>query len=322
MQTTLLPTGRIQVQDECGFTGEIGPEHPHYERLRAHYQAAKRNSWRTSLLGLAMIAMGAGGWWYNWHLAANTGEFYIKLCVLGPLGILGGILMMLRPDWAGPIRSDSTRAHKTALAAVLGLMVVASGIDFYLLKSGRFHQSPAAKHPLKLYTASAAALPAIAFMSKKYRLGSYNQKKNPTWEFITADESIDDWSTLLTIIDRPDAHTHQELDGLAEGIMSTYKSHGGQVLLARTMQSESGDVFNYIMAAFEEPAKQRFELNFVKVALGEKNAVVVVYGVRITDPQNYLANARQFLNENSGEVGHAVGQLALPDIDKLPRNTF
>jgi hypothetical protein len=269
-----------------------------------------------------MLAIGVGGWWYNWHLAATTGEFHIKLCILGPLGLFGGILAMLRPDWAGPVRSDSTRAHKTAMLAVIGLMLVASGIDFYLLKHGRSRPSSTAAKPLASYTLSAATVPAIAFMSKKYRLGSYNEKKNPTWEFITADENVDDWSTLLTIIDRPDAHTHQELDGLAEGIMSTYKSHGGQVLLARTMQGNSGAVFNYIMVGFEEPAKHRFELNFVKVALGEKNAVVVVYGVRITDPQNYSAKARQYLNENSGDVGYAVGQLALPDIGTLPRKTF
>src|SRR4029453_3669547 len=94
MQATTLPTGSAQYQE-----------------------SASRNSSRARLFGLAMIAIGIGGWWYNWHLAAAGGQFYIKLCLLGPLGLAGGILMLTRPEWAGPLRSDSSRAHKIALTA-------------------------------------------------------------------------------------------------------------------------------------------------------------------------------------------------------------
>ena len=59
---------------------------------------------------------------------------------------------------------------------------------------------------------------------------------------------------------------NRDSDRLAEGIMSTYKSRGAKILLARTMQ-ESGTPFNYVVAAFEEPDKQRYELSFVKMAL-------------------------------------------------------
>jgi hypothetical protein len=58
--------------------------------------------------------------------------------------------------------------------------------------------------------------------------------------------------------------------------MATYKSHSGQILLTKTMRENSGAVFNYMVAAFEEPGKQRFELNFVKMSLSSKNATVVV----------------------------------------------
>src|SRR6185436_10155468 len=114
MQATTLPAGSAQYQE-----------------------SANRSSSRARLFGLLMIAIGVGGWWYNWHLAATEGQFYIKLCLLGPLGLAGGMLMLLRPEWAGPLRSDSTRAHKIALAAVVGFMFVASGIDMYLLKHSR-----------------------------------------------------------------------------------------------------------------------------------------------------------------------------------------
>src|SRR5262249_8929589 len=124
MQLTLLPTGWLRVQDQSGAVCEIGPEHPDYQRLRAQYQQVKTSLMRVRLFGLAAMVIGAAGWWYNWHLAETQGHFYIKLCILGPLGIFGGLLMLARPEWAGPIRSDSTRAHKFALGAVLGLMFV------------------------------------------------------------------------------------------------------------------------------------------------------------------------------------------------------
>jgi hypothetical protein len=193
--------------------------------------------------------------------------------------------------------------------AVVGLAVVASGQS----RAARQSASPGA---------SLAGVPAIAFLARTYRLGSYNEKKNPMWEFIMPDENINDWQTLLTVIERTDAHSAVELDRLAEGIMSTYKSNGGQILLARTLRDHSGAAFNYMVAAFEEPGKHRYELNFVKVAMGPKNAAVIVYGIRISDPQDYRAKAKQFLDQSSGEVGQALGQMALPDVGGLPRKVF
>ena len=42
-----------------------------------------------------------------------------------------------------------------------------------------------------------------------------------------------------------------------------------------------------MVAAFEEPVKNRFELNFVKFGLGPKNAYILVYGARVSDPKDY-----------------------------------
>jgi len=164
--------------------------------------------------------------------------------------------------------------------------------------------------------------PTITLLTRTYQLGSFNQKNQATWEFITAGEKIDNWTTLMTIIDRPDAHTRGELDRLAEGIMSNYKSHGGQILSAKTMRDKSGATYNYMVAAFEEPGKHRYELNFVRIALAPKNAFVVIYGVRITDPSNYVRKAKDFLNQQSGPVGDALENVVLPDIGKLPRKEF
>jgi hypothetical protein len=269
-----------------------------------------------------MVAAGIAGWWYNWHLAATAGQYYTKLSLFGPLGLFGGLVVMMKPEWAGPIRSDSTRGHKAAIFTVIGLMAIASGIDMYLLHHGQHPGASLAAMTPAFNTSLKPAAAEITFMARTYRLASYNQKHNPMWEFVSGGEKIDDWTTLLTVVERPDAHTRQELDRLSEGLVSAYRSNGGQVLSAKTMQEESGAVFNYVVAAFEQPAKQRFELNFVKAQLGAKNAVVMIYGIRITDPKDYLSKAKKFLNESSGEVGRALGNTELPDISKLPRKEF
>ena len=167
-----------------------------------------------------------------------------------------------------------------------------------------------------------AAAPSLMFLSRPYTLGSFNQKTAATWEYVTGGETVDNWTTLVTLIDRADAHTMPEVDRLAEGVMNTYKSHGGKILLARTMQEKSGKAFNYMVAAFEEPAKHRFELNFVKVVLGPKNAVIVVYGARVSDPKDYAAKGKEFLDKNSAEIGKALETFPLPDLAALPRKEF
>ena len=104
--------------------------------------------------------------------------------------------------------------------------------------------------------------------------------------------------------------------------MAVYKSSGGQILAARTMRENSGASFNYMVAAFEQPDKHQYELNFVKMALEAKSAVVMIYGVRVSDPRDYRSKAKDFLDRNSGEIGRALGGMPLPDISKLPRREF
>jgi len=163
--------------------------------------------------------------------------------------------------------------------------------------------------------------PQTEFLSRTYHLGSFNQKSNATWEFVTGDETVDNWTSLLTIIDRPDAHTREEMDRLAEGIMSNYKAHNGQILMAKTMVGKSGDPFNYMVVAFNEAAEHGYELSFAKIGLTQKNAYVAVYGVRLGDP-DYVGKAKAFLDRQSGDIGHALGTTAMPDISTLPRKEF
>ncbi len=164
------------------------------------------------------------------------------------------------------------------------------------------------------------ASPRITLLGRNYHLASYNQTAHPSWEFVTDGEDVQNWTTIFTIIDRPDAASPKDLDRLAEGVMANYKANRGQILLAKTFPSPAG-AYDYMAAAFEEPARNRFELNFVKAAMGPKNAYVVVYGVRVSD-RDYLRKGREYLNLHSGEIGDALEKFTLPDLSTFPRQPF
>jgi hypothetical protein len=100
--------------------------------------------------------------------------------------------------------------------------------------------------------AASTAEPGTLF-GRPDRLASFNQKSNASWEFAASSETVANWMTLFTIVDRPDARTRPDL----------YPS-----------------------------AQKRFELNFVKTALGPKNAYMAIYGVRVADPTDYVARRR------------------------------
>lgn len=90
---------------------------------------------RNRVIGVSAILAGFAGWWYNWHDVKTTGTFSIKLTLFPPLALCAGLLFIFRPEWTGPLRSNSTREHKLALLAAIVFMAVASAIDFYLLAS-------------------------------------------------------------------------------------------------------------------------------------------------------------------------------------------
>lgn len=96
---------------------------------------AKPDLSRVRLFAALGIAIGIAAVWFNWHVRTTDGYFYIKLTILGPLGVFGGLLMLFRPQWTGPIRPDSTREHKIALGLLIALSAIGAFTDFWLLHS-------------------------------------------------------------------------------------------------------------------------------------------------------------------------------------------
>jgi hypothetical protein len=168
----------------------------------------------------------------------------------------------------------------------------------------------------------AIAAPSLNFLGKTYRLGSYNQKANAMWEFVAKPETVNNWSTLVTVIDRPDAKSMKDLDRLAEGTLSTFKNAGAKILLAKTMKDHTGKAFDYLVAAIDEPGNHRYELNFLKIAMGSKNAYILIYGARIADAVDYKAKAAKYVGSNSRQIGLALDGSPAPPLASWPRKTF
>jgi hypothetical protein len=156
-----------------------------------------------------------------------------------------------------------------------------------------------------LATMAAMMAEPVRFLGREYKLGFQAAKPNPMFEYVTGGETVQNWTSLVTLIDRADAKTLPDLDRLAQGVMDTYKSRGGKVLMARTMKDAGGKPLNYMIVAFEDPAKKRWELSFVKAAMGAKNAYIAVYGVRVAEP-------KKFLTDNSQAIGQELEKLSGP----------
>ena len=259
---------------------------------------------RRVYLGFAGIAIGLGAWGLNEYLLETDHAFYIKLALLGPLGFFGGLLVLIRPGWAGPITQQSTKDHKIAVCTLIALLLIVSGADMARLQ-GYWHLPRLGMFPAK------GAAPDVQFMGRVYRLASFNKKAAATWEFLPAGEAIQRWTTLMTLVERADGHTRADVDRVAEGVKANYQAHGSQILMAKTMRDAAGKPYDYMVAAFEEPAFQRYELNFVKIALGEMNNVIVaVYSVRIADPVNAQKQAKLFLTRESDGIGKALAEMS------------
>ncbi|HTP87099.1 MAG TPA: hypothetical protein VMJ34_09125 [Bryobacteraceae bacterium] len=160
--------------------------------------------------------------------------------------------------------------------------------------------------------------PAVHFMGKTYRLASFHAKDQATWQFYLEGETADNWTTMFTIVDRPEAQSGKEIDKLADDVKADYAAHGGKVFVTQKNQDVNGD-YTYVVVGYDSPAKQTYELQFVKIGKKFRNGYVASYGVRITDPKDYAAKTKAFLHGQSIEIAKALAEVSLPDIGKLPR---
>ena len=91
--------------------------------------------WKARLLAVFVIAICAGLMYYNWHELKTEGRYSTKLAAFGPVGVTGGLFLLLFPSKGG--KPETTRDKLVALL-VFGVGLLAGLYNWYLMDPGFF----------------------------------------------------------------------------------------------------------------------------------------------------------------------------------------
>ena len=86
-------------------------------------------------MAVIIIVIFAGLIYINWHQLISDGSYSMKLAAFGPVGVIGGLFLLLFPAKGG--KPETTRDKVIALL-VLGIGLVAGLYNWYLMDPGFF----------------------------------------------------------------------------------------------------------------------------------------------------------------------------------------
>jgi len=92
-------------------------------------------NFRGRLLGIVIILVFVGLTYYNWHQLNSEGKYSMKLAAFGPLGIVGGLFVLIFPGKAG---KPATTKDKIVVLLVFVIGLVAGLLNWYLMDPGFF----------------------------------------------------------------------------------------------------------------------------------------------------------------------------------------
>lgn len=90
---------------------------------------------KTRLLALGIIAVFAGLIYFNWHQLKTEGSYSQKLAAFGPVGVVGGLFLLLFPAKGG---KPETARDKVVALLVFGVGLAAGLYNWYLMDPGFF----------------------------------------------------------------------------------------------------------------------------------------------------------------------------------------
>ncbi|HEY0170996.1 MAG TPA: hypothetical protein VGB98_08230 [Pyrinomonadaceae bacterium] len=91
--------------------------------------------WKARLLGAALVLLFAGMTYYNWGQLQSEGHYSMKMATFGPLGVVGGIFMLLFPSKGG---RPETTGDKLIVLLVFAFGAAAGLLNWYLMDPGFF----------------------------------------------------------------------------------------------------------------------------------------------------------------------------------------
>src|SRR5262249_49444246 len=135
MQVKIALNGQLELSDENGVVSRIGPEHPDYH---LHLRSIRIDPKKARIARIVCILAGMGGLWLNWHLLVTSGYYDLRLVLWAAPALVSGLTVLLLPKHAGPARGGSrARLRMVVAIAVVVLMLVATGLNWYLLANYR-----------------------------------------------------------------------------------------------------------------------------------------------------------------------------------------
>ncbi len=93
------------------------------------------NQLKIRLFAVGLIVLFAGLIYYNWHQLANEGQYSLKMATFGPVGVVGGIFLLLFPNKIG---KPETTSEKVIVLGVFGIGLIAGIVNWYLMDPGYF----------------------------------------------------------------------------------------------------------------------------------------------------------------------------------------
>ena len=90
---------------------------------------------KTRFFALVLILVCAGLTYYGWHQLQTEGRYSLKVAAFAPVGIVGGLFLLLFPTKAG--KPDTTK-DKIIVLVVFGIGLAAGLLNWYLMDPGFF----------------------------------------------------------------------------------------------------------------------------------------------------------------------------------------
>ncbi len=90
---------------------------------------------KSRLFAVVIILLFAGLMYVNWHQLISEGSYSMKLAAFGPVGVVGGLFLLLFPEKGG---KPETVKDKVIAMVVFGIGLIAGLYNWYLMDPGFF----------------------------------------------------------------------------------------------------------------------------------------------------------------------------------------